>query len=284
MAISDVPVLPVRTDYRSPEVARVVPVHEHEGWDALVQHLQDYGHVVADLSSCGEPRDALDRLTSALQLHEPYVPVMYRGRGEFDEAVTEITRSDSGHPAISREDGQPFHTDGFLDPIGSIRTSVLYCVARARSGGQTIVLDAVALFQRLLSVDAPAASTLLQPQVLERVASLPGVSESSIGPVFAWDGARLLNRFADGPTERWHPAEGTSEALDRALKFFRDQAREDGEFRRSVMLEPGQVLILENDRVSHARGSYESDPANPRKLLRAMFPTAPHTGCPESAR
>src|SRR5207249_6529660 len=109
-----------------------------------------------------------------------------------------------------------------LEAIGSIRTSVLYCVRAALSGGRTRLFNAVAAFHALKKMDPEAARVLLMPSVLRRISTILSEDKWTDGPAFAEneDGS-YVNRFSEGATARWNAPDGKGDELERALSFLR---------------------------------------------------------------
>jgi hypothetical protein len=243
--------------------------------EAVVEQLDQFGFAVVSLQLPPD-KPPLEAVAAWLGLGEPYVPVLYR-----DDAASSVyadikPRVGDDHPGFATANAQPIHVDGLLDPLGAIRTSLLYCVQPAAEGGRTIMFSSVAVFTCLAEADPAAAEVLLHDEVLERFPTLPGSRLEGVrGPAFAFDAdGQLMTRFSDGPTEQWHPPRGREEDLDRALLFFRNAA-EQPRFALPVMLGAGECLILRNDRLSHARESFVSEPGRPRHLVRGLYTKVP---------
>jgi len=222
---------------------------------------------------------ALERLAEQLGLGDIFVPEIYRdpARGPDYKRFAEIVPDDSSrHPGFANSNAQAMHVDGLLEPIATIKTSMLYCIFSALSGGRTIIFNSSGAFTALQQEDPAAADALLDKHVLERFTTIPGIHRKAFGPAFRRepDGG-VVTRFSDGLTERWHARDGLRAELERALRFFRSVTRCDNRFRVSVPLTPDQVLILRNDQVSHGREAFVSDQARPRHLVRALFLNAP---------
>ncbi len=251
-------------------------LHSTEDVLAVVDH---FGFAVAegphsDVSKAYALNEVLE--TSAeLHLGDPYIPMLYRDRD--GPAVTEvIRRADSDHPVFHTGAAQGWHTDGLLEPIGEIKTTLLYCVHPARAGGRTSLLNAGRVFAELREVDPEGADLFLQRTILGRRSTLPGVKHEAVGPVFAEAGdGNYTTRYGDGRVERWYPRSAAERrALSGAVAFFRER-RDDADVRIDLMLRPGQCLIVRNDLLAHAREQFIDDPKSPRLLLRSLFTRAP---------
>jgi hypothetical protein len=267
-------------DYRSPDVARPVQVEaDGTGFATLADTIERDGFAVCAMPSELGAQEALELLSKQLDLGEPYIPQLYRlpeTRDSYAHPYVRIERNDSdAHPGFATAAGQAMHTDGLLDPIGTISVTALYCVRPAARGGATVIFNAVAAYAELRAADPEAAEVLAHPEVLTRRATLPGVDRTLTGPAFAETEDGLITRFCYGGPDEWRGPEGEEAALERALKFLNDASAVDGRYRISVVLESGQCLVSRNDRVSHGRESYEDTATSPRSMLRALYTRAP---------
>lgn len=263
------------SDYRDALARRVFSFRsvERNRVDVLC-HLDKFGFSVIDLSATsGSPSDRIAKVATLLRLGQPYCAALYRAARRFNSEYTDIRDSgDQDHKAFSTRAELGFHVDGLLEPIGCVKTSLLYCVQPARAGGDTVVLNSVGLFAALQRTNAAAAKTLLKSDVLIRKSTLVEYSAQAIGPAFSCtaDGA-LLTRYSDGATEVWNAAAADERDFQRAIDFFRSQSKYDGEWRISIHLGASECLVLCNDRVSHARTRYESDVHSQRHMVRALY-------------
>ena len=155
---------------------------------------------------------------------------------------------------------QPFHTDA-----GDLL--LLYCVQPALHGGRTRLANAASAYAKLAEDSPHSAQLLLEPWQFDRKGR-PGP------PTFE---RRIIDRPDGGPLSCFHlpgtarlTLQGqadheTSRRLE-ALAAF-DRALEDPENNISILLAPGDCLIVNNSRVLHARTSY-TDGSKPRLLFR----------------
>lgn len=271
-----VPIL--NADYTKSRVMHVVPVDPavRSTFTSVRDQLLDFGFAVLQFPQEAAPTAAIASLAEHLGLGDPYVPRLYRQTSGFSAALASIQHSGgTDHPGFATRSGQPWHVDGTLEDIGAIRTSVLYCVRAALSGGHTHLFNAVAAFHALKKADPEAARVLLDPSVLRRVSTILSEEEWNDGPAFHEDAdGSCLNRFSEGATARWIAPKGKGEELERALSFLRARS-EEKTYSASIRLQTGQCLVFRNDQVSHSREEYVDDPKSPRKLVRALFEQAP---------
>ncbi|MEV5685867.1 MULTISPECIES: TauD/TfdA family dioxygenase [unclassified Streptomyces] len=268
-----------QADYRSQDIGRRIEFSAPGAAVSLVSDLERNGFSVAVMGDSEDgPETCLKRLSSSLGLGDPVVPSLYRRENaeQYASLYHEVQRNPADeHPGFSTTDGQALHADGLADEIGKLKTSILYCVRAAHTGGETVIFNAVAAFAALRTSDSEAASALLAPRALERRATIPGVEASAIGPVFAVepDGS-VITRFTDNDTCEWNHSVGSAGSLARGLEFLREAAQEP-RYRTTVRLAPGEALIFRNDRVSHGRTAYQDSPRYPRLLVRAVYGRPP---------
>ncbi|MFF2010009.1 TauD/TfdA family dioxygenase [Streptomyces sp. NPDC058195] len=249
--------------------------------DRTYDLLEGYGFAVTRSPSGAVSAKDAHREMAAVRadfgLGEPYAPLLYRDRGA--PPVTEVTRkAGSDHPAFHTGAAQGWHTDGLLEDIGTIRTTLLYCVRPARGGGRTFLLNAGRVFEELRQRDPEAAGVLLRGTILGRRSTIPGVVREAVGPVFAALGdGHYATRYGEGQVERWYPKDAAEQrCLARALRYFRAR-RDDPDVRIDLLLQSGQCLIFRNDVLAHGREYFTDDPRCPRLLLRSLHTDAP--GC-----
>ncbi|WP_326769291.1 TauD/TfdA family dioxygenase [Streptomyces sp. NBC_01591] len=241
--------------------------------------LEAYGFAVARSPAGTVSTEDAHREMAAIRadfgLGEPYAPLLYRDRNA--PLVTEVTRkAESDHPAFHTGAAQGWHTDGLLEDIGTIRTTLLYCVRPAHGGGRTSLLNAGRVFDELRTEDPEAAEVLLRGTILGRRSTIPGAVREAVGPVFAELGdGHYATRYGEGQVERWYPKDAADQkSLARALGYFRAR-RDDPDVRIDLLLQAGQCLIFRNDVLAHGRESFTDDPRCPRLLLRSLHTDAP---------
>lgn len=272
---------------KQPDVSRHAPysgcgidLAGAEQVESLVSEISNNSFAIAHLGvAYDDPTRPVARVSDLLDLGEPQVPALYRLQGaeNYSSPYQELQSStDDEHPGFSTTAGQAWHVDGTLDDIGTLKTTILYCVRSAYLGGDTQIFHAVSAFEELRRFDAQAAEALMSPTVLERWSTIPGIDAKAIGPAFTLaPNGEVFTRFTDNDSCSWNYMAGTAAgSLERALKFLREAVK-DPRYRTSVRLEAGEALIFRNDRVSHGRTSYKDDPKARRLLVRSVYNRAP---------
>jgi len=172
-------------------------------------------------------------------------------------------------PAIRRyatNERQDFHTDG-ADIIG------LLCLQRARRGGESRIVSAAAVYNEILARDPGALEVLYAPMYWDRndeqrpgeepYFALPVLSDVAGRPRFFYIGwyIRDAQRHAGVPR--------LTDEQRAAMALIEDVAN-DPAFHVEMDFQPGDIQLLNNAVILHAREAYEDDtePSRRRHLLR----------------
>lgn len=165
----------------------------------------------------------------------------------------------------------PFHTDSTSLSIYPNAFGLL-CVRPAMSGGQSMLVSALKVYQGLADRHPEHLRTLFQDHIRNTVT--PGDEDVDVHdnkfPIFSW------GRFAEGPTFRYmrHWVEtGYQKAgleLDAASVAAFDAL--DAELHRpenifTLDLQAGEVLLLNNGTVAHNRSEFVDFPEDSKKRL-----------------
>jgi hypothetical protein len=224
-----------------------------------------------------DPTAPIRSFIEAMGLGEPYIPVLYRrtADGVFSAPIVQVSASSvvgSSHPAFTTAAGTALHTDGTLERLGDVRTTLLHCHRPSVEGGESHVFDLAAAVDQLLVEDSAAAMTLFDKGVLRRWSTLEGTALSCTDAVAGRRACgRLTVRYSEQDRDEWLAPPGKERALQRARSWLVERAQPGSPLFTSFSLGPGDLLVLANDRVAHGRGSYRDDPSAPRCLFRALF-------------
>lgn len=240
----------------------------------IARDLATRGYSIQHVSVDDDPEAPIRWFIDQVGLGEPYVPVLYREQvtQAFARPVVAIsTGTGSGHPAFTTCQATPLHTDGTLEVLGAVRTSLLHCHRPAAEGGESHIFGLAAAIEQLAQRDAAAAETLFMPSVLRRWSTFEGARLSRVDAVAAPRGGRLVVRFSDRETDEWLPPPGRERDFERARAWLAEMARPGSPLFVTLRLAQGDILVLANDQVAHGRGPYRDDPMAPRCLFRALF-------------
>jgi hypothetical protein len=151
----------------------------------------------------------------------------------------------------------PFHSDG-SDRVG------LFCLDAGASGGASLVANAVTIHNELVRTEPELAAALYDEFAYDfRGEQRPGSRPWYLMPLFTEHRGRLFVRYirpyilaarrhADAPT----PTDVAVAAMDRV-----DAMCADPRFHLSMQLEPGDIQLVNNYHVLHARDAYTDDRA-----------------------
>ncbi|MFB8236282.1 TauD/TfdA family dioxygenase [Kitasatospora purpeofusca] len=234
------------------------------------------GYAIVHIPGAAPTEADLTALADALNLAAAFTPPQYRGSAHTQGAVSRLSATDDpAHPFQDRA-GQNFHSDGTLQHLGQIATTVMMCVRGARTGGDTLLFNAVQAFADLQDADPDAAAQLTHDHALLRTSTLVE-NLSTAGPVFGHDPAgQWISRYSLTVTDSYHPtAPGRRAHLERALAHLADAAQPGSPYYCAFTLAAGQALVLANDRLSHGRTAFTDDADAPRLLLRGLYTARP---------
>lgn len=194
-------------------------------------------------------------------------PGAQNAMGELLGHVTD-TGEDAANPFVRRyrTAGEiAYHCD-LADAVG------LLCLRASRAGGASRIVSSVTVFNELLRRRPDLIPRLFEPIALDRrdeqAAGMPWV------PV-------VPCRFADGRLRTFyhsdyfrsavrHPDVPPFTAEERTLLDLYEAIAADPALRLDMQFEPGDVQLISNHTILHARGAYEDDAGDGRKrhLLR----------------
>ncbi|MGC4880059.1 TauD/TfdA family dioxygenase [Micromonospora sp. DT43] len=243
----------------------------------IVERYDRHGFAVLQLADGAGEEKSLPRTAAALSLGDPYLPPLYQlGSDRPAPAVSRISAafnagtSDGRHPSFGRTNGQHLHTDGTLQDIGHIRTTLLVCQSQGVDGGHTTLFNSTAAYARLLRQDPAAASALATSGALVRQANINGCADENHGPVFAVVEGELLTRYSVTATDRFEVPSGVDpDDLRRGVDAMVMAAAEP-EFFLQATLSADQMLVLANSRVSHGRTPYRDSATQRRCMFRSL--------------
>ncbi len=180
-----------------------------------------------------------------------------------------IPRGEPGRPPTSRARARSsgplrFHTDR-TDVVG------LFCVRKARSGGISKVVSSVAVHDAILERRPDLHALLCQDYYRSREGEeVTGERRHYALPVFAVRDGHFTSQYSRTFVEaaqRIPEVPRMSAAQDEALDLLAEVAEE---LCLQMTLEPGDIQLLNNHVIYHARTAYEDDEAadSDRLLLR----------------
>ena len=174
---------------------------------------------------------------------------------------------------------QSFHTDS-TDVVG------LLCLKKAQSGGESMLVSALSIYNRFKELRPDLLPLLFNPVATDRRGEVPeGELPFMTIPVFSWFEGHLTvfyQRQYINSAKRFDDAPPLTDKHREALDLF-DTLANDPSLHFVMQLEPGDMQFLNNYVMLHTRSAYEDhdDPAMKRLLWRLWLMNAdlrPRTG------
>lgn len=241
-----------------------------------IDKLRRYGFVVVELDkkfieTSANPREIVINFAMSVGVRTPHVPLHYN-REEvgrlFPQPVATISPlPKSPHGEFDTNKAQGIHFDGTLEPMGTIRTAMLYCHRPAKEGGENTLYNIVGALYDLYHKDPSLVYHLFDPSALTKF-SPKDVKFTQPGPVVAFNGdSRLITRFSN---EYCLETKGLliKQSLAQLIKRLAENVSPVRH--TTIKLLGGQLLVLANNQMSHDRSAFSID-IPPRELYRAIF-------------
>ncbi len=177
---------------------------------------------------------------------------------------------------------QSFHTDS-ADVVG------LLCLQQAKTGGESLLVSAETIFNRMLDTDPHLLSVLFEPIATDRRGEVPeGEQPFMTIPVFSWLEDHLTvfyQRQYIESSQRLKNAPRLSDLQTKALNRL-DELANDPELHLSMQLEKGDMQFVYNHSQLHDRMGFEdfSAPEKRRHLFRLWLSMQNDRVLPESFR
>jgi len=196
--------------------------------------------------------------------------ISQNGRGDLIGHVTDLGFD------ITQPNVRGYTTSAGLRPHNDSADLVgLLCVQPARRGGESMIASATAIFNSILRDEPDCLNTLYDGFHYDVrgegvTGKLTEVTRNRV-PVYSYHKGRMSCRFNSKAIET--AADKTGEPLSplqrRALRLIEDRAN-DPAYHLKMMLQPGDLQLLNNFVVLHTRTPYEDaePPAAKRLLLR----------------
>ena len=168
---------------------------------------------------------------------------------------------------------QTFHTDS-SDIVG------LLCLKKAKSGGESLLVSAVTIYNEMLDSRPDLARLLFDPIATDRRGEIPeGMQPFFSIPVFSWDHECLTvmyqRQYIDS-AQRFDDAMRLTPEHIQALDLF-DELANNPDLNMSMQLEPGDLQFVYNHGLLHDRTGFEDWPdVEDRRHLLRLWLSAPN--------
>ena len=194
------------------------------------------------------------------------VPVPQTAAGDLLGHVRD-DGSDPNDPTVRRYRtrlAQPFHVDG-SDVVG------LLCLQRAKSGGLSQIVSSVTIYDELLRRRPDLVPLLSEPWCFDFYGQQrPGEHPWFAVPIVSGLPDRFRFMYIPWYIEKAqdHPDVPRLTDAQRELLDLIDSLAADAELHLDMDFQPGDIQLLSNRVILHARTEYEDHPDSPRHLLR----------------
>lgn len=159
----------------------------------------------------------------------------------------------------------PYHTDP-TDIVG------LLCIRKAKSGGISSLVSSAALYNEILAHHPEYLSCLYRPMYYPHL----GGDKPGMSPIFSYHQGQLTCRYLRQYLELGHDMMGAPlSAIEREAFDLIDSIIHDESMRINMLMEPGDLQLVNNYVVMHSRTSFEDfdDIQQRRKKLRLWLRT-----------
>ncbi|MEM7142411.1 MAG: TauD/TfdA family dioxygenase [Actinomycetota bacterium] len=146
----------------------------------------------------------------------------------------------------------------------------LLCLRTATRGGESRIASSVTIFNELLHRRPDLVPRLFEPFAIDRRDEEgPGEAPTFLLPPATFDG-RLRTFWHSGymRSATRHDIVDDFTPQEAALLDTYEAIAAEPDIRLDMWLEPGDIQLISNHNVVHARTAYDDDPASPRHLLR----------------
>jgi Taurine catabolism dioxygenase TauD, TfdA family len=191
-------------------------------------------------------------------------------------AVREVNPMQAGEPRTSRNKARSagplrFHTD-------RVDVVTLLCVRPAATGGLSKVVSGPAVYNTILERRPDLHALLCAPYYHVREGEAGGKQQFYAMPVFGMREGRFTSQYSRTFVENAQHLPGVpklTEAQNAALDLWAEVCEE---LCYSMDMRPGDVQLLNNHVVYHARSTYEDDPAPGRdRFLMRLWLSMPNS-------
>jgi hypothetical protein len=160
-----------------------------------------------------------------------------------------------------------YHTDS-IDVVG------LLCIHTAKAGGASYLASSMTVFNEVLRRRPDVVPALFEPFPTDRRGEVPeGMKPWFDIPIYHWHAGRLsciyVRQYIESAQKHFPEARRLLRAQIEAMELM-DALCNDPEIHLAMEFRPGDVQLLHNHQILHARGDFENwpEPERHRHLLR----------------
>ena len=237
-----------------------------------VRHELECGHglqIIRGFPISSHEPDDIARVFWLIGLHLG-MPIPQNPQGELISSVCDVRTLSSVPVRLARgyqtNEALPFHSDS-CDVVG------LLCLAEALNGGVSMLASSAAIHDYLLRNEPDVLNALYEPYYIDRRGEGAQLRTSYYKtPIFMKHCGRLFSRFNPGYVYAAQRSSDVPRLTDLQLKAMRrfHELCNSGRFKLEMELRVGDLQLLNNNVVVHARSAYQdgNDKGMQRHLLR----------------
>lgn len=245
----------------------------------LMERYYQYGFVIFENTENTSSNEKVEQLANFLHLGEPFVTGYNKNKFSHlfheNKLNTITSTANAKHVVFDNSNGQGLHSDGTFEPIGTVKSTILYCEQESMSGGDTTLFDSVNAYLLLKSIRKEWADALLHPESLRRASAL-GDSVEYIAPAFAeLPNGEIVSRFTVDTSADWNYGFERVPYLKEAFGFLVALSVRGSGFSTELKLRSNQGILFANDKIAHGRTPFVSNPDAPRKMIRGLYENRP---------
>ncbi|MGF6952444.1 hypothetical protein QF028_004949 [Neobacillus sp. B4I6] len=254
-------------------VVQINDLHETRTIKNLIEKYLLCGFAIFEFIDMKVNNETLEAFANSLNLGNAYIPQVYNNykllNSKMGFNLIGQKDNDPSHKAFNTSSEQEIHSDGTLEKIGFIKTSLLYCRSQGLSGGENTIFNSTGAFYNLLTTNFDIAKLLLDAQSLKRISSIN--HQEYIGPAFAIQENKIISRFSLDNTCDWRYGFNILPGLEEAYLSLTDLVYDGSPYYITFKLKPGQGLIMANDKISHGRKEFLNTKEFKREMIRGLF-------------
>ncbi|MDQ0802599.1 TauD/TfdA family dioxygenase [Priestia megaterium] len=244
----------------------------------LINRYCTCGFVILEFKGTDVGNETFEAFSRSLGLGNAYTPEVYNDYKSLhsEHGFNVLTQRDNedGHKAFNTSSEQEIHSDGTLEKIGFIKTTLLYCKSQGESGGENTIYNSVGAFYHLLKTRFDIAKLLFDERCLKRASNIN--NQEYIGPAFSIQENKIISRFSLDNTCDWNYGFMKIPKLEEAYSMMKDLANHGSPYFVTCKLMPGQAILMANDKISHGRKKFYNSGERKREMIRGLFLDKPN--------
>lgn len=226
----------------------------------------------------------LEYLSDALNLGAPfrssynqkYFPNKNRSL-KSEIGKKEQNKDEYKHPVFELSEALEQHVDGTFSPLGEVKTTVLMCKTPALSGGDSTLFNAYGAIKKIEAENPLLANAFKDSNAFRRKSAFENIDDEFIDSAFGVDDVydREIIRLAFDSSADWEHGFARVPHLKDAYDKLIDIKNNDPSYFLQFKLNKGDVIIMDNTRITHGRTAFRQSDIKPRMMIRSVHKLLP---------